>query len=180
MLSMGDEANRTQNGSNNGYSVPAKDGRKDHWALPWKLDHEAEDILDSVKHLSKIRSTYLADVAAEFFTGHFDRGTQRKDIAWFSLGGNEMTDVHWSDGEKRSPTVFVEADPKLGVLMMMNSSSNDTEFTLPDETWGDSYRCIFDASHRVAHYEPVIAKPASKVIVPSHCAQVWLVTRTLH
>ena len=178
MMTMGDEANRSQGGSNNAYSVPADDVRKDHWALPWQLDSEASDIVESVRHLSKIRTTYLADVASEFFTGHLDRGTRRKDIAWFSLGGNEMTDAHWSDGEKRSLTVFIEADPKMGVVLLMNSSRDDTEFTLPDERWGDSFRCIFDAAHNVAEYEPVISKPASKVMVPAHCAQVWLVTRS--
>jgi len=178
MMQMGDEANRTQNGSNNAYSVPAYDGRRDHWALPWDLSEDAADVLEAVRHLSQIRSTYLADVAAEFFTGHFDRGTKRKDIAWFSLGGNEMTDEHWSDGEKRSLTVFIEADPKMGIVLLMNSSRGDTEFTLPNSSWGDSYRCIFDASQPVAHYSPVIAQPSEKVLVPPHCAQVWLVARS--
>ena len=179
MMTMGDEASRTQGGSNNAYSIPAKDLRKDHWALPWELDAEAADIVESVRHLSKIRSTYLADVASEFYTGHLDRGTRRKDIAWFSLSGNEMTDAHWSDGEKRSLTVFIEADPKLGIVLLMNSSREDTEFTLPDNQWGDSFRCIFDAAHNVAEYEPAISKPLGKVTVPAHCAQIWLVTRSV-
>lgn len=180
MVTMGDEASRTQGGSNNAYSVPAQDSRIDHWAQPWHLDAMAADITKTVCHLSKIRSTYLTDVASKFYTGHLDRGTLRKDIAWFSLSGNEMTDAQWSDGEKRSLTVFIEAGPTLGIVLLMNSAREDTEFTLPDSRWGDSFRCIFDAAHAVADYEPVVSIPASKVLVPAHCAQVWLVTRTSH
>ena len=117
-------------------------------------------------------------MASEFYSGIVDQGTKRKDIAWFSLGGHEMTDSHWQDEEKRSITVFVEADPNRGLLLLMNSSTAETIFTLPDNTWGQAYRCIFDASKDVATYEPVIAAPQAKVTVAQHSAQVWLVTRT--
>ncbi|MEY4412633.1 MAG: hypothetical protein RL560_892, partial [Actinomycetota bacterium] len=122
--------------------------------------------------------TYLADVAAEFFTGQLDLGTQRKDIAWFSLSGREMTEEHWADGEKRSLTVQIEAGPDRGLLLLLNSSREETPFTLPNEKWGTSYRRIFDAASPVETHEPIIQLPASKVNVASHCAQVWLVTRS--
>jgi glycogen operon protein len=120
----------------------------------------------------------LADVASEFFTGALDKGTNRKDIAWFSLGGNEMSDDHWRDEEKRSITVFVEADPTKGLLLMLNSSAEETTFALPDSSWGETFRCIFDASKETSSYEPVIAAPSAKVQVPSHSVLVWLVSRT--
>jgi len=184
MLNMGDESSRTQNGSNNGYSLPLDFDTESEatfnggWALPWELDEKAADILASVQELAKIRETYLADVASEFFSGIVDQGTKRKDIAWFSLGGREMTDDHWQDEEKRSITVFVEADSKRGLLLLMNSSTAETVFTLPDSTWGEAYRCIFDATKEIATYEPAIAAPQAKITVPQHSAQVWLVTRT--
>lgn len=184
MLNMGDEVSRTQAGSNNAYSLPLdldQEGAADFnggWALPWELNSEAEDILAAVQSLAKIRQTYLADVASEFFTGVVDHGTRRKDIAWFSLGGREMSDDHWADEEKRSITVFVEADPTRGLLLLMNSSKNETLFTLPDAQWGETFRCIFDASKKIATYEPVIAAPSTKISVPEHSAQVWLVSRT--
>ena len=139
---------------------------------------EGQAILAAVKSLAQIRATYLADVASEFFTGAVDEGTKRKDIAWFSLGGNEMSDDHWRDEEKRSITVFVEADPTKGLLLMLNSSREVTTFTLPDQSWGETFRCIFDASQKVATYEPVIAAPSSKVEVAEHSVLVWLVSRT--
>jgi glycogen operon protein len=184
MLTMGDEVNRSQNGSNNAFSLPLElteenaESFNGGWALPWELDEKAKDMLATVQELAKIRETYLADVASEFFTGIVDQGTKRKDIAWFSLGGHEMSDDHWQDEEKRSITVFVEADATRGLLLLMNSSKVETEFTLPDNTWGEAYRCIFDASHDVASYQPEIAAPQAKITVAQHSAQVWLVTRT--
>jgi glycogen operon protein len=184
MLNMGDEVNRTQVGSNNAYSLPLSQNSESQesfnggWAMPWQLDDEQSDTLAAVQALAQIRATYLADVASEFYTGAVDKGTNRKDIAWFSLGGNEMSDDHWRDEEKRSITVFVEADPTKGLLLMLNSSSEVTTFTLPDSSWGETFRCIFDASQKIATYEPVIAAPSSKVEVPEHSVLVWLVSRT--
>ena len=177
MFSMGDEISRTQRGSNNAYSLPESNTFGSGWALNWNLSAQEQDMLDSVSALVSIRSTYLADVTSEFFTGAIDLGTQRKDIAWFSLGGREMTDTHWSDGDKRSITVFFEAESNRGLLLLLNSSRSETVFTLPDEKWGETFRCIFDASHESASYEPVIASPSAKVRVAPHSAQVWLLSR---
>lgn len=184
MLNMGDEVSRSLNGSNNAYSLPidlyleSQATFNGGWALPWELDLKAQDVLATVQTLAQIRGTYLANVASEFYTGRIDQGTSRKDIAWFSLSGREMSDNHWADEEKRSITVFVEADPKRGLLMLMNSSTQDTVFTLPDEQWGETFRCIFDAAQDVATYEPIIATSRAKISVAAHSVQVWLVSRT--
>ena len=177
MMSMGDEVSRTQSGSNNAYSQPSNGSDDFGVNLAWELDEDEQDMLDAATSLSHIRSKYLADVSSVFFTGAFDLGTQSKDIAWLSLGGREMTDAHWSDGEKRSITVFIEAGANRALLVMLNSSGQETEFTLPDESWGRTFRCIFDASRVTATYEPVIAAPTSKVKVAPHTAEVWLVSR---
>ncbi len=187
MITMGDEISRTQAGSNNSYSMP-KDmhiGIADSpetfmggWANKWELNDEELDMREAVAELSRIRKTYLSDVAAEFFTGRVDLGTQRKDIAWFSLGGHEMTDDHWEDGDKRSLTVFIDAGPDRGLLLLLNSATEETLFTLPDSHWGSSFRRIFDAASPVTMHEPQIQLPEAKVLVAPHCAQVWLVTRS--
>ena len=187
MITMGDEISRSQAGSNNSYSMP-RDMRIDipdspetfmgGWANKWELNDEELDMREAVAELARIRKTYLADVAAEFFTGRVDLGTQRKDIAWFSLGGHEMTEDHWEDGDKRSLTVFIEAGPDRGLLLLLNSATEETLFTLPDSHWGSSFRRIFDAASPVTLHEPQIQLPEAKVLVAPHCAQVWLVTRS--
>ena len=186
MLNMGDEIGRSQNGSNNGYSLPidmtplmedSEENFMGGWANKWNLNEDEADLLEAASELSHIRKQYLEGVAHEFFTGAVDAGTKRKDIAWFSLGGHEMHEDHWQDGEKRSLTVFIEAGSERGLLLLLNSSKAETPFTLPDENWGHSFRRIFDAATPVQTHEPIIRPPASKVDVAAHCAQVWLVTR---
>ena len=88
-----------------------------------------------------------------------------------------MKDEHWSDGDKRSLTVFLEAGPKNGLVLLMNSFGSTTTFTLPSDAWGDSYRCIFDSYQITDSYNPVIAQPAEKVEVSPHSLQIWLVNR---
>ena len=176
MLSMGDEVSRTQNGSNNAYTQPL-DGPDDFGVnLPWDLGTDEQDILDAVTELTKIRASYLAEVSSEFFSGAIDLGTKRKDMAWFSLSGREMTDSHWHDGDKRSITVFIEASFNRGLLLLLNSSLQEIVFTLPDATWGKTFRCIFDATQRTSTYDPVIESPSAKVTVSPHSVQVWLVS----
>ncbi|MGI9198838.1 MAG: glycogen debranching protein GlgX [Candidatus Nanopelagicaceae bacterium] len=186
MITMGDEIGRTQHGSNNAFTLPIDLNKYNWnqevawyggWALNWNPDEDSRDLQSAFIELNRIRKTYLSDRTSEFFTGRIDFGTERKDIAWFSLSGNEMKDEHWSDGDKRSLTVFLEAGPKNGIVLLMNSFGSTTTFTLPNDAWGDSYRCIFDSYQITESYNPVIAKPAEKVEVSPHSLQIWLVNR---
>ena len=174
MINMGDEVNRTQNGSNNGYSVSAGENP---WAQPWELDNEAADMQDAFRELINIRKTYLSDVTSKFYTGEVDLGTQRKDLAWFNLTGEEMIDHHWQIGETRTLSVYIEVSAERALLLNFNSDRVEHKFKLPAEKWAIAYRCIFDASKVTATYEPVIAQPGSIIQVPEHTAQIWLVTR---
>ena len=186
MITMGDEVSRSQQGSNNAYSMPREmhPGIADStetfgggWAMDWELNAAQKDIRDAVEVLASIRNTYLINVASNFFTGALDQGTQRKDIAWFSASGFEMTADRWADGDRRYLSVFIEAASDRGLLLLLNSSTQSTTFTFPDDNWGDSFRCVFDASHVTSEHEPTLALPSSKVDVAAHSAQVWLVTR---
>ena len=137
--------------------------------LPVRIDWDDQLTFGAILRLSEVEWSKQLRISVN---------PKRKDIAWFSLGGHEMGDDHWQDEEKRSITVFVEADQKRGLLLLMNSSKDETIFTLPDNTWGEAFRCIFDASKEIASYEPAIAPPQAKIKVAQHSAQVWLVTRT--
>ena len=186
MVTMGDEVGRTQHGSNNAFTLPIDLNHENWdkevawfggWTLDWNPTGNKKDLQDAFIELIRIRKTYLSDITSEFFTGRVDFGTERKDIAWFSLSGNEMNDKHWSDGDKRSLTVFFEAGPKNGLVLLMNSFGEDTTFTLPGASWGESMRCIFDSFETTATYNPVLASPGDKVEVSPHSLQVWLVNR---
>jgi glycogen operon protein len=174
MINMGDEVNRTQNGSNNGYSVSLGENP---WAQPWDLDCAAADMQNAFRELINIRKTYLSDVTSKFYTGEVDLGTQRKDLAWFNLTGEEMVDQHWQNLETRTLSVYIEVTAERALLLNFNSDRVEHEFKLPAEKWATAYRCIFDASKVTATYEPVIAQPGLTIKVPEHTAQIWLVTR---
>lgn len=174
MINMGDEVNRTQGGCNNGYSIT---GDENPWAQSWQLDNAALDMQDAFRELIKIRKTYLSDVTSKFFTGEIDLGTQRKDLAWFNLTGEEMIDHNWQNSEVRTLSVYIEISAEKALLLNFNSDRIAHEFTLPAQRWASMYRCIFDASKMTATYEPVICSPSSKIKVPEHTAQIWLVTR---
>jgi len=188
MITMGDEVGRTQIGSNNGYSLPDhKRGGDLHdesafdggWALSWKFDAHQIDMLETTVNLIQLRKNYLMPVARMFFTGELDLNTSRRDLAWFSRQGLEMTQADWNKLDNRSLMMYVEADEDRGMLIMFNGSILQKEFTLPGVHLGDSFRSVFDSAENVLHYSPRLALPESKVILQAHAVQVWLVNRDI-
>ncbi len=184
MLTMGDEVGRSQNGSNNAYSLPANGdvlspaAFNGGWALNWSPNEIQSDLLEATRNLISMRRNYLSDVVREFFTGQMDLGTSRKDLAWFRRNGEEMTDANWHQGDRSYLSMYVEASANHALLILLNSSTHDNEFTLPIEKWGALYRSIFDSAEAIATFEPRIAKPADTTILAPHSVQIWLVNRT--
>ena len=184
MLNMGDEVGRTQNGSNNAYSLPktgdilGPSAFNGGWALNWSRNPIQQDLLEATKSLISFRKKYLMDVVREFFTGQLDLGTSRKDLAWFRRNGEEMTDENWHQGDRSYLSMYVEASANHALLILLNASAHENTFTLPSEKWGSLYRSIFDSAHNVATFEPKIAKPSDSTILLSHNLQLWLVNRS--
>ena len=73
--------------------------------------------------------------------------------------------------------MFVDATANQALLMLFNGSTEEQEFTLPDEKWGTAFRSVFDSSIPTSSFEPSIAAPSGVTKVASHAAQVWLVNR---
>ena len=188
MITMGDEVGRSQIGSNNAYSLPnssdpevlrADSAFNGGWALSWKYDAHQVDMLETTVSLIQIRKNYLMPVARMFFTGQLDLNTSRKDLAWFTRNGQEMTQADWDKLDNRNLMMYVEAGEDRGLLLMFNGSIIQKEFTLPGSHLGDSFRSVFDSAENVLHYSPRLAAPGSKVILQAHAVQVWLVNRTI-
>ncbi|MEY3094507.1 MAG: hypothetical protein RLZZ317_1010 [Actinomycetota bacterium] len=185
MITMGDEIGRSQSGSNNAYSL-SPDSAKDSienfnggWALSWEPDDVAKDLFDSLSALARIRTSYMVDVIDQFFTGEVDVGTRRKDLAWFHRDGLEMTPNNWQDGSIRYLAFCIEATHKQGLFVILNSDNVDYEFTLPNQTWGESFRSVFDSSARIEEFNPALKRPSDTTKVLAHSAQVWFVNRSL-
>jgi pullulanase/glycogen debranching enzyme len=114
----------------------------------------------------------------EFFTGQFDPATKRKDLAWFHRDGLEMTQHTWQDNSIRYLAACIEATHKQGLYLILNSDHQEHEFTLPNATWGDSFRCVFDSNARIAEFNPALKRPSDTTRVAAHSIQVWFVNRS--
>ena len=184
MLTMGDEIARSQSGSNNAYSLnpelpwDAPENLHGGWALDWKGIEEQGDLFESLASLSKIRTTYMAEVIDEFFTGALDLGTKRKDLAWFNKDGLEMTSHTWQDNSLRHLAFLVDASHKQGLFVILNSAAEGLEVTLPNQTWGDSFRTVFDSAKPIADLEPQLCKPSDRTLVEPFSVQIWFVNRS--
>ena len=186
MLAMGDEVSRTQSGSNNAYSLNPnlpwdhEDNFNGGWALEWHRSDEQEELLESVSALIRIRASYLSGLIDDFFTGKFDPGTKRKDLAWFHRDGLEMTDHTWQDSSIRYLAFCIDATHNQGLYVILNSDNSDHEFTLPNATWGETFRSVFDSSAKLSEFNPALKRPSDTTLVASHSMQVWFVNRSLN
>ena len=184
MINMGDEVSRTQSGSNNAYSLDpnqswnAQDNFSGGWALDWERIFRGDDLIETIAALSTIRSKYMSQVIDDFFTGALDRGTKRKDLAWFNQDGLEMTSHTWQDNSLRHLAFLIDASHKQGLYVILNSADISQEFTLPNGNWGDSFRTVFDSAIKLESLEPLLRKPSDKTSVAPFSVQIWLVNRS--
>ena len=183
MLNMGDEVSRSQNGSNNAYSLSTQD-QSDNWEnflggwkLNWNPNPQQEDLIETVAALSRIRTSYMVDAAEQFYTGEIDQDTNRKDVAWFDRDGNEMSQDNWQDSSIRHLAFSVDATHNQGLFIVLNSADQDYEFTLPNQDWGDSFRTVFNSAESINEFSPTLKKPKDKIMVSALSVQVWLINR---
>lgn len=97
MLLAGDEMGRTQQGNNNAYCQD----NEISW-VDWNLDRPRLELLEFTRRL--IRQFHLHPVLRRrhFFQGRMIRGSEVKDLTWFSPEGKEMTEEDWNNPLARS------------------------------------------------------------------------------
>jgi glycogen operon protein len=96
MLLSGDEVGRTQNGNNNTY---CQDNELS-W-INWELDPSQQDLLEFTSFVIQLFKEHPALRRRHFFYGRRIRGSDIKDITWFSPEGKEMTEEDWLNAEAR-------------------------------------------------------------------------------
>ena len=185
MITMGDEVSRTQSGSNNAYSLnpelpwDAPENFHGGWALDWSKFEIERDLIENIAALARIRTSYMSEVIDQFFTGALDQGTKRKDLAWFSRDGLEMTSHNWQDNSSRHLGFLIDASHKQGLFVILNSEAHELEFTLPNRTWGDGFRTVFDSARPIEDLQPMLKEPSDKTLVSPYSVQIWFVNRNL-
>lgn len=138
MLLAGDELSHTQKGTNNAY---CQDNELT-W-LNWELTEEQKDFLEFVRLVCRVRHEQPVFKRRKFFQGRSIRGTNVKDISWFSPGGDDMDDNDWDaefvkclgvrlagdligDMDERGNSIVGET-----ILMLLNAHHEPIAFKLP-------------------------------------------------
>ena len=138
MLLAGDEMGHTQGGNNNAYCQD----NEISW-LDWDLTDADRDLLDFTRRLAALRNDHPNLRRPKFFQGRLIRGTDVRDLTWFTPDGTEMTDDQWEVEWMRTfglqlaggvlPVVDALGNPLTDdtLLMMLNAHDDVVPFTMP-------------------------------------------------
>ena len=96
MLTAGDEIGRTQGGNNNAYCQDDETS----W-VDWDLRRGSTTCWPGPGRCSRCAATHPALGQDDFFEGRPVHADGRKDLAWFSADGHEMTDAEWFDHDRQ-------------------------------------------------------------------------------
>jgi len=187
MLLAGDELGRTQGGNNNAYCQD-NDISWVHW--PFAAAGEAapggaalgpdtaEVLLDFTRRLITLRRDHPVFRRRRYLRGRPLRGSgdQLGDVAWFTPGGEEMTDQDWEAGFAQSLTVFLnggsitEADRRGqpirddSFLLLFNASPRELKFTLPSARYGEMWETVLDTGRPAEQFEDGAAVKAGGLV----------------
>jgi isoamylase len=162
MLLAGDELGRSQRGNNNAYCQD-NDISWVSWAEgPGDKDLAETDgpLLAYTRTLIELRASHPVFRRRRFFQGEPVSGPRGQvgDIAWFTPGGEEMTDEDWSAGFAKSLTVFLNGDgisepgPRGqrikddSFLLLFNASETDLKFEIPPARYGEQWVRVLDTA----------------------------------
>lgn len=141
MLLGGDEIGRTQKGNNNAYC-------QDNEISWYDWENADKDLLAFCQELIRYCKDHPVFRRRHWFQGRPIHGSEVKDIAWFTLEGEQMSEKDWGLGYAKSLGVFlngatipnpnphgepVEDD---NFYIIFNAHHEALLFTLPDTNWG--------------------------------------------
>jgi isoamylase len=157
---------------------------------PEQSDHNQYEtdssLLDFTRALISLRAHHPVFRRRRYFQGEPISGPKGQvgDIAWFTPGGEEMTDEDWSAGFAKSLTVFLngdgisEPDPRGqpvrddSFLLLFNASENDLKFAVPPERYGTQWSRALDTSVSLDEITDAAARPGDTIEVRSRSVQV--------
>jgi isoamylase len=198
MLTAGDEMGRSQRGNNNAYcqdneiswvhwppAAPGQGGTPAGDAQSVLAPGTAAVLLDFTQRLIRLRRDHPVLRRRRYLQGRPVRGAddQLGDVAWFTPGGEEMTEQDWDAGFAQSLTVFLnggaitEADRRGqpirddSFLLLFNASPRELEFILPPARYGESWETVLDTARPAGRFEDM-SKPGELVGVRDRSLQV--------
>jgi len=179
MLLAGDEMGRTQRGNNNAYCQDNDISWVD-WSL--REDPEWEGLLRLTRRLIRLRREHPVLRQRAFFSGQPTHPGGLRDLAWFTVRGEEMTEADWFSpsqtiGMFLSGEDMSEPDP-LGrpvsdddFLLILHAAPQPVRFTLPPAPWPERYALVVDTSREDQAEEPgTVHRAGSRLAVPPRSA----------
>jgi isoamylase len=151
MICGGDEIGRTQRGNNNGYCQDSELSWHD-----WDLDDRRRALLGFTERLVALRRSEPVLHRKRFFSGGYVRGSELKDIVWFTAEGAEMSPKDWALPNKKTMAMLLGGDaiPSLDrygeritgatLLVLMNAHPTPVAFTVPTIEWGERWEVLID------------------------------------
>ena len=144
MLLGGDEIGRTQQGNNNVYC-------QDNEISWYDWENTDQDLLDFCRRLIQFRKDHPVFRRRRWFQGRPIHGSEVKDIAWFTLQGEQMAEDDWGLEHAKSLGVFLNGqtipnpNPRGepvkddNFILMFNAHHEPLDFTVPDVYWGEAW-----------------------------------------
>ncbi|GAA4877906.1 glycogen debranching protein GlgX [Pseudonocardia benzenivorans] len=151
MISHGDELGRTQGGNNNAYCQDSPLS----W-IDWQAAREHEVLTEFVAGLARLRAEHPVFRRRRFFQGRPIHGSDVADVAWLRPDATPMSDADWHS--RSSLAIFLNGHgipdrDDVGrtivddsFLLLVNAAPQHTTFTLPDETYGRTWRIVVDTA----------------------------------
>src|SRR4051794_24816652 len=179
MLLGGDEMGRTQRGNNNAYC-------QDNEISWFDWEHVDHDMMAFTSGLVKLRLAHPVLHRRDFFHGRPIHGLEVRDVNWFNITGDEMTDQEWSEGYAKSLMVFLNGDgiPYMGprgepvrddsMLILFNGYYEPLPFTLPGPEFGESWEVFVDTSAWDVPEPRPVASAKATVDVAGRSAQLLI------
>ena len=153
MIFGGDELSHTKRGNNNTY---CQDNDLTHLNWDVESDPRKKSFLEFVKTCARIWREQPVLKRRKFFIGRQLRGSDIKDISFFSIDGKEMGDAEWSAGFTQCLGVRLAGDimnetdergePIRGdtLLLLINAHWEELDFTLPDTNSEHVWETLID------------------------------------
>ena len=158
MLLGGDEFSRTQQGNNNVYCQDNELG----W-VDWNLDDEGRELLAFTHRLIRLRQAYPILRRGRFLVGEYNEELGVRDVTWLAPEGEEMTEDHWHDPQRRSlgmlmdgraqPTGIRRSGGDATLLLLVNAGHEGLDFILPKTAQGRDWQFLLDTAELPREHE---------------------------
>jgi glycogen operon protein len=138
MLSMGDEAGRSQGGNNNAYT-------QDNPTSWFDWDHRDTTLAGFVGRLVRARLDCPALATGRVLTGQPVDDSLIPDIVWLRPNGQALTQADWHQADNRSLVVVLYAAGHR-VVVVLHGSDTATAVAAPEPRAGMRWSCTIDSA----------------------------------